>query len=279
MMATPTLTTHQLPGVLGPIDVDVRAAGRDMPRPAVVVVHGFKGFKDWGMFPPFAERLAKAGFVSVSFNMSGAGVDADGNFTFPERFGHDTFSAALEDLESVINALVTGSLEVAPPSSIGLLGHSRGGGVAVLEAARDERIAALVTWASISTVHRWSAAVIAEWRKRGRHDIVNSRTGEVLPLYTDVLDDNERNADRLDILASAGRITAPWLLLHGDADEAVPIAEGEQLAVLARHPASRHEWIPGGQHTFGARQPWAGSTPDLERAFAASVAWFARYLT
>jgi len=277
-MATPSLTKHEISGVLGPIRVDVRAAGRDMPRPAVVIVHGFKGFKDWGMFPPLADRLARAGFVAVSFNMSGSGVDDEGNFTFPERFGHDTFSAALEDVESVINTLVAGSLEVAPPSSIELLGHSRGGGIAILETARDDRVTALVTWASVSTVHRWPAAVVAEWRRTGRHDVVNARTGEVLPLYTDVLDDNEANADHLDILAAASRITAPWLLVHGEADEAVSLEEGQRLAALVRHPASRHEWIAGGGHTFGARHPWAGSTPDLERAFAASVAWFARYL-
>ncbi len=277
-MATPTLTTHEVAGVLGPIHVDVRAAGRDMPRPAVVVVHGFKGFKDWGMFPPLADRLAKAGFVSVSLNLSGAGVDAEGRFVYPERFGHDTISAAITDLERVIDALSAGSLDVVPPSSIGVLGHSRGGGVVILTAARDARITALVTWASIADVNRWPAAVMDAWRASGRHDIVNARTGEVLPLYTDVLDDNERHADRLDILAAAGRITAPWLLLHGDADEAVPIEEGERLAAVVRHPASRHEWIAGGQHTFGARHPWAGSTPELERVVAASVAWFARYL-
>jgi len=278
-MATPTRTSHELSGVLGPIHIDVRAGGRDMPRPAVVIVHGFKGFKDWGMFPPLADRLARAGFVAVSLNLSGAGVDAEGNFAFPERFGHDTISAALEDLERVLDALSAGMLEAAPPSSIGLLGHSRGGGVVVLTAARDPRVTALVTWAAISHVNRWPADVVAQWRKAGRHDVVNARTGQVLPLYTDVLDDNERNADRLDILAAAGRLTAPWLLVHGDADEAVALTEGEQLAALVRHPASRHEWIEGGQHTFGARHPWAGGTPELERAFAASVAWFARYLT
>lgn len=278
-MATPSLTSHEVPGTLGPILVDVRAAGRDMPRPAVVIVHGFKGFKDWGMFPPLADRLARAGFVAVSFNMSGSGVDGAGSFAFPERFGHDTFSTALEDLERVLAALVTGGLDVAPPSSLGLLGHSRGGGVAVLEASRDERVSALVTWAAISTVHRWPAEVVAQWRRAGRHDVVNARTGEVLPLYPDVLDDNEANADRLDILAAAGRITAPWLLVHGELDESVSPAEGEQLAALMRHPASRRELIAGGGHTFGARHPWAGSTPELERAVAATVAWFARYLT
>jgi hypothetical protein len=43
-MATPTLTAHTLPGRLGEIFVDVRAAGRSGSRPAVVIVHGFKGF-------------------------------------------------------------------------------------------------------------------------------------------------------------------------------------------------------------------------------------------
>jgi pimeloyl-ACP methyl ester carboxylesterase len=151
--------------------------------------------------------------------------------------------------------------------------------VAVLEAARDDRIAALVTWAAVSTVHRWPAEVVAEWRKAGRHDVVNSRTGDVLPLYTDVLDDNETNAERLDILGAAGRITVPWLLGHGEDDEAVALEGGQRLAAVVRHPASRHEWIAGGAHTCGARHPWAGTTPELERAFAASVAWFARYLS
>ena len=101
----------------------------------------------------------------------------------------------------------------------------------------------------------------------------------MLPLYTDILDDNETNAERLDILGAAGRITVPWLMVHGEDDEAVALEEGQRLAAVVRHPASRHEWIAGGAHTFGARHPWAGTTPELERAFAASVAWFARYLS
>jgi len=82
-MATPSLTKHVLPGALGDILIDVRAGGRESSRPAVVVVHGFKGFKDWGMFPRLAERLAQAGFSAVSFNMSGSGVDDTGEFAWP----------------------------------------------------------------------------------------------------------------------------------------------------------------------------------------------------
>jgi len=58
-MATPTLSKHSVPGALGQILIDIRAGGRTSARPAVVVLHGFKGFKDWGMFPPLTERLAQ----------------------------------------------------------------------------------------------------------------------------------------------------------------------------------------------------------------------------
>ena len=42
-----------------------------MPRKAralVVIVHGFKGFKDWGFFPWLGEHLCAAGFAIVRFN-------------------------------------------------------------------------------------------------------------------------------------------------------------------------------------------------------------------
>ena len=85
-MATPTLTRHTIPGALGEILIDVRASARRHPAPAVLVVHGFKGFKDWGMFPPFSERLARAGFAAVTPSLSGSGVDGDGRFALPDRF-------------------------------------------------------------------------------------------------------------------------------------------------------------------------------------------------
>src|SRR5262249_30750274 len=151
-MATPSITKHALSGALGDILVDVRAGGRATPRPAIVLLHGFKGFKDWGMFPVFAERLARAGVTVVSFKTTGSGVDGTVTFVLPDRFSHDAFCASLNDLGVAIDALAAGRLDVAPPTSIGLLGHSRGGGIAILHAARDPRIRALVTWAAISSV-------------------------------------------------------------------------------------------------------------------------------
>ncbi len=279
-MATPTLTKTTLPGAHGEILVDVRSAQRATPGPAVVVLHGFKGFKDWGMFPPLADRLARAGFTAVSCNVSGSGVDDGGRFAYPERFGHNSFTSEVADVTAVVAALDRGELGVSRPSSVGIVGHSRGGGTSILLAQRTPRIAALATWASISTVRRWSAEQCGLWRAQGKLDIVNARTGEVLPMYLDTLEDVEANAEAsLDIAAAAGRITTPWLLVHGDADEAVPVAEAKRLLAAASQTKVEPLIIPGAGHTFGAVHPFAGMTPALERAFDSTTAFFGRHLT
>ena len=279
-MATPSLTKHVLPGALGELLTDVRGAGRTTPRPAVLVVHGFKGFKDWGMFPPLAERLAQAGFSAVSFNLSGSGVGDAGEFTWPERFGHNTFSAELADIATVLDALAAGKLSTAPPTGIGLVGHSRGGGMGVLQAARDTRIKALVTWAAISTVERWpDDGERALWRSAGKLEVLNTRTGQVLPLYTDTLDDVERHARGvLDIPGAAGRVTAPWLILHGEADPSVPLAEAQRLARAASRGTARFVPVAGAGHTFGAAHPWRGTTAELDLVMKETVGWLSRHL-
>jgi dienelactone hydrolase len=272
-MATPTLSKHSLPGSLGDILIDVRSGGRTSSRPAVLVVHGFKGFKDWGMFPPFAERLAQAGFVVVSPNLSGSGVDDAGDFSLPERFGHNTFSAELEDVRRVVDVLMAGRLGGPKPSSLGLVGHSRGGGISILHAAADKRVRALVTWAAISNVERWPASQRSSWRAAGRTEIQNARTGQVLPLYTDVLDDIERNTARLDIEAAAARLTIPWLVIHGKEDESVGFAEAERLKAASRRPETRLLSIDRAGHTFGAVHPWRSTTPELDVVFDSTVRW------
>lgn len=281
-MATPTLSSHRLPGTLGEILIDVRGAGRDSARPAIVVVHGWKGFKDWGMFPPLAERLARAGFATVTFNVSGSGVDDRGDLVWPDRFGRDTFTAELQDVATVIDALAGGALGVTPPSSIGLVGHSRGGGVAVLQAAVDPRVRALVTWAAISSVERWSPHAVMEWRENGAMEVVNARTGQRLQLTTDILDDVERNASgSLDILGAATRVAVPWLIVHGAEDETVSPKEAEALRAASPVPATRLLLVEEAGHTFGAGHPWNPQVHDtaaLRRVFDMTLAWFAAHL-
>jgi uncharacterized protein len=277
-MATPTLSKHSLPGSLGEILIDIRTSSRGSSRPAVLVLHGFKGFKDWGMFPPLSQRLAQAGFLVVSPNLSGSGVDDAGDFSLPERFGHNTFSAELEDVRRIVDAVLAGRLGAPAPSTIGLVGHSRGGGIAALHTARDSRVRALVTWAAISSVQRWPASQQSSWRAAGRTDIQNARTGQVLPLYTDVLDDIEQNALALDIEAAARRIRVPWLVIHGTEDESVGFAEAERLNAASARPETRLLPVQRAGHTFGAVHPWRSTTPELDSVFDATLTWLTTHL-
>ena len=231
------------------------------------------------MFPILAERIAMAGMTAVSFNLSGSGVDDGGDFSFPDRFGHATFSGDLRDLDTVVVALSEGGLGVPTPTSVGIVGHSRGGGVAVLHTAYDARVRALVTWSAVSTVDRWSPEEVEQWRSEGALQIVNSRTGQVLPLHTDALDDIEKNgAGSLNIAAAAAQITVPWLVVHGAEDETVPGPEADALVKANRRGDCQLLRIEGAGHTFGAVHPFQGSTPELERAIDATVAWMGRHL-
>ncbi|MEO8636305.1 MAG: alpha/beta fold hydrolase [Gemmatimonadales bacterium] len=276
-MATPSLTRHTLPGVLGPIQVDVRTSDRHSPRPAVVILPGFKGFKEWGMFPALAERVARAGFTAVAVNVSGCGVNERGEFAYPERFGHNAFSIELRDIRRVLDVLEQGTLGLAPTTILGLVGHSRGGGLAILAARADPRVQALVTWAAIATTNRWLDRA-AQWRAAGKLDIVNTRTGEVLPLYLDVLEDIEQHREALDIQAAAAALTTPWLLVHGSDDQAVPLIEGRTLAAAASAHPPRFMIVENAGHTFGAVHPFAGISPDLAQVFDETMKWLGRHL-
>lgn len=276
-MATPSLTSCELPGALGPIRVDVRAAERGGARPAVVAVHGFKGFKDWGFFPPAAERMARAGFTAVTFDLSGSGVE-NGEFTRPGRFARNTYRAEFADLAAVLDALGRGDLGVAPPPAVGLLGHSRGGAAVLANAGRAE-VRALVTWAAIASVIRWDEATRARWRSDGRLDVVNARTGQSLPLGLEPLDEIEREGDgALDLARLAEAVAVPWLIVHGTDDDSVSFLDAELLAEASDRESTTLLAVEGAGHTFGVVHPWQGPTPMFDRVLADTVAWFAARL-
>ena len=276
-MATPRLAGARLGGADGgPLRVDVRSGSRPGERrPAVVICHGFKGFKDWGFFPKLAERLALAGFTAVSFNFSGSGVGEGEAFDEPERFARQRPSADLADLGTVVDWVV----REHAAGWVGLLGHSRGGALAILQAARDRRVRALVTWAAVDHFLRWPDEQIAQWRRDGRTEVVNQRTGQVLTLLRDALDDIDEHAhDTLDVVSAAGRVSVPWLLAHGTADQTVPAAAAYTLARATGSRATELLLMDGADHTFGIRHPWQGSTPEFDEVLEHTVGRFAQSL-
>lgn len=278
-MATPMLTHHTLPGALGEILVDVRTTSRDVRLPAVLIVHGFKGFKDYAFFPPIAERLARAGFVAVTASVSGSGVDGAGNFTRLEQFASNTYSRELDDLGIVIRALLSGQLGVKVPSSLGVVGHSRGGGMVLCLARETPAITSVVTWAAISKARRHSEAELEAWRTVGTIKVLHQRLRIHLPLNYEVAEDCLRHEHgRLDIPEAAHTLGRPWLQVHGTGDSSVRFDEAESLAAVA---GSMHEtlFLPEADHTFGAKHPWAGPTADFQRVADATVTFLSKTLT
>jgi pimeloyl-ACP methyl ester carboxylesterase len=246
--------------------------------PPIIVCHGYKGFKDWGFFPETARALARAGWIAVTFNFAGSGIGPDlESFTDSERFERATLSGDLDDLERVSDAVLGGALPGPRAGSrLGLLGHSRGGAVALLAAAGDPRVSCLVTWAAVAHFDRWDDATRRAWRERGVLEVVNARTRQVFRVTTAVLDDIETHrGGRLDVARAASTLAVPHLIVHGDADESVPLAEGRRLAGWGR---GEFCVIPGAGHTFGAVHPFAGRTAHLEIALAATGDFFRRHL-
>ena len=250
------------------------------PRPAVVVCHGFKGFMEWGFFPHLAHLLAARGFTTVRFNFRGGGMrPGDDLVTDPEAFAHATVGNDLRDLETVLTALGDGG--IAPGrvdgDRLGLVGHSRGGGTAILEAARNQQLSALVTWSAVATFDRLSEGEKAVWRSAGTVPIVNARTGQELVLDRSVLEDLEARAAEYDLEAAAAARPAPWLIIHGEEDETVPVAEARRLAAAARQPSCL-EVLADANHTFGARHPFVGPTAPLIQALNLTQTWLRRLL-
>ena len=80
------------------------------------------------------------------------------NFTELDKFARNTYSHELEYLACIMKTIKSeklgkGLIDLEP---IGLFGHSRGVGIAILYASRNNMIQGLVVWSSISTVGRYS---------------------------------------------------------------------------------------------------------------------------
>ncbi len=242
----------------------------------VVICHGFKGFAHWAFFPYLARELAKSGMRAITFDISGSGIGPDReNFSQLEEFATNTFTQELSDLDQVI-AEARGRRWLQ--NGFGLFGHSRGGGVAILHAGHDRNVKALVTWAAISSPFRWSDSDVAAWRQRGYTDIHNSRTGQDMRLSTAILNEVESlGKTKLDISSAARRIAVPWLIVHGDADETVPLKEGELLNDLS--PGRATLWkVEGGNHGFGASHPVTDAPEILALVTRGTVAFFSEHL-
>jgi uncharacterized protein len=226
----------------------------------IIFVHGFKGFKDWGAHNLIAGWFASNGYRYLKFNLSHSGVKLENpvDVTDMETFASNTFSKEFFDVDAVISY----TAENFPGTSIYLIGHSRGGGLAVVTTAKDPRISKLITWSSIAEFSGlWKKEQEKEWIHTDTIEVINARTQEAMPLNSTLLYDFRKHKEEFDILKAAERISVPWLILHGDQDVNVDFSVAQQLA--QKQIKAKIYKIEGANHVYGASHPYTSDRlPD-----------------
>jgi uncharacterized protein len=273
-------TPFEIPAAEGPpVRGDLRVLRGHRADAAVVICHGFKGFRAWGFFPLLAKAIAAEGFAAVTFDFSRNGVGDDGvDFSALDRFAAQTHGRNVEEIRRVLDTLSSGALLGRAARRIGLLGHSRGGAEAVLAAAEDPRVDALATWAAVADIPaRWTPEQVERWAAGETVEVENARTGQRMPVGPEGWREWRADPSRLDVLAAARRLSIPWLIVHGDADASVPVDDAHALFEAAGDAAELLV-VEGGDHTFGARHPYAGATPELATVAEATLGWLGEHL-
>ena len=252
-----------------PILIDVFHLENSMPKPLVIFCHGYKGFKDWGAWNIMANKFAKEGFCFIKFNFSHNGGTIDQPIDFPdlEAFGYNNYSTELDDLDCVLNWIYkTPVLKTKVIlEDITLIGHSRGGGIAIIKAEEDNRIKKLITLASVSDFKaRFNEGTVEfkKWKETGVKYVLNGRTHQQMPHYFQFYEDFIKNEKRLTIKRAVSNLTIPHLIIHGSEDTSVSVEEAKVL----------HKWnskselaiIENANHVFGVSHPWEKETLPFE---------------
>lgn len=195
------------------------------PLPAVIVLHGWAeaGVPGALRVEGMARDLSEAGFLTLALSMRG----------WPPSGGQD--DCGLRQADDVARAVEwMHRIPGVHGTSIGLLGYSQGGQVALLAAARQPIVSAVVAVYPVTDVPRWAETTSLE----------TIRTGYVPTVC-------QGGVNRSPV-AVAGAIRAPVLLVHGDADTRVPTEQSLRLrdALQAVGGSVELVLVPGAAHGF-----------------------------
>ncbi len=193
----------------------------------VVLGHGVTGNKDRPFVVALGEGLAAADIPALRFSFSGNGT-SEGNFT------DSTISKEVDDLGAVLDHL--------KEYTVCYVGHSMGGAVGVLRASEDKRIQLLISLAGM--VHTKAFA------QREFGDVTPDEgfmwDEPDCPLSQAYMDDLTQINTVIDL---SPQITIPWLLVHGDEDDVVPIEDSRDILAKANSQAQLVT-LEGANHVF-----------------------------
>jgi len=203
---------------------------RRNPDWIVVLGHGVTGNKERPVVVDPANALNAAGFDTLRFSFAGNG-DSEGDFR------DATISKEVGDLGSVLDT-VSGLY-----SKIAYVGHSMGGAVGVIQAARDSRISALISLAGMVDTKAFAETEFgAETPDEGL-----MWEEEDCPLSSGFMRDLCETIGTVAPLAES--VATPWLLVHGTADDVVLPKDTETVQRL-KGDAVEVVFIDGADHSF-----------------------------
>jgi len=264
------------------INIDLRHREDARKAPAIIIVHGFKGFKNFAFFPDLSDRLAMAGYVTITPNFSRNGIGYDYNtFENLNKFADNTISHELNDLRAIINNIKEENIakKVIDIDRLAFLGHSKGGGLCILKAAElGDEIKCIVTWGSVNTFSRFTDEQIKTWEKGGIVEVENKRTKQMMPINKTFWDDYIKNKTKFDVLNVVEKIDNPALFIHGESDETVPYSESEAIHENCGAYVKRLELVAEASHTFGISHPFEIPTEEYQTACLLTENWFDNYL-
>lgn len=219
----------------------------------ILFIHGFMGYKDWGAWNLMQDFFTNKGFGFCKYNVSHNGTTTENPTEFSDltAFANNSYSNELADLTGALNWLET-QMDDLP--KIYLVGHSRGGGIALL-GSKDERVYRVITLAAIASIEKRfpEGKQLKVWETQGTKYTVNGRTNQKMPQLYSQYEDFISNKEILNIQKACETSTKRTLVIHGDADTSVDIEEGHEIAQWLK---TRLFEIEEADHTFGAKEPW-----------------------
>lgn len=224
-------------------------------RPLIVFVHGYMGYKDWGAWNLMAEAIQSVGFSIAKLNLThnGTTIEQPTVFADLEAFGNGGYLKELQDVKLFLDHVE----QTHSFREFILVGHSRGGGIALLS-GNDERVKQVHCLAPICSIaSRFpQGEELENWKTTGVYYRKNGRTGQEMPHYYCQYEDFLKYAEQLDIERACRTMNKPVFVYHGTADTSVLPEEGEQIAEWS---AGMFFSIKNTGHTFDASEPWSAA--------------------
>ena len=236
------------------------------PLGVILIAHGFKGYKDYGMFPRIAKSMAEAGFIAHRFNFSHSGMTNNlETFERTDLFEKDTWNKQVFDFRAVIDAVANGSIEGAGMKYV-MFGHSKGGVTALLTAGRfagDSSMvqpAGIVTASAPSRCNSLTPEMTEQLKREGYLVSSSSRTGQDLRVGKEFLTEQEADPAGHDLLGMVRNIACLLMIVHGEQDPTVPIECATQISIEA---GDRVLMVPidGADHVFNTPNPLPADQP------------------